>query len=96
MTFPTYQITFAGLSTTIRLTKAEAGKLARRARRHGFTNLGSTADGPRVAVRCPLCVGQCEGIVNRFGTLTTSAKALDQAVTEHLTYDCPAVTRPED
>lgn len=94
---PTYTVQAAGRANVIKLTKAEAAKLARRARQHGHQREAGQEGCLAASVRCPLCRDKVEALYwphdNRAGA-RTPAQGLDRAMVEHLDEDCREVARP--
>lgn len=91
----TYMKTVSGITTVVRLTKAEAQRLAVEARQHGHQRLGFEEGAQVVAVRCPLCRDQVKGYYSPNGLAgpRTAAQALDRGMVEHLLEDCQPVSR---
>lgn len=74
------------------MTKARARELARQSRRYGYSNLGhdAAANATKVSVACPQCRARVVGYVSQYSAVNTPAKAIDDAMIEHLLHDCEA------
>lgn len=91
--FPTFR--HPSLATPVRLTKAVALELARRARSSGYLNRGVIEGAAVAEVMCPLCRERVQGFHGPYAAAKSAGPALDRAMVEHLVMDCSSVTRPE-
>lgn len=80
---------------TVKLTVAEARRLARGAREHGYHDTALTRPGePAVVyVHCPLCRSKVTHEYRAIDKLGVRLRQLDAQVMDHLVHDCERVHR---